>query len=83
MPDKTCGRGKYQTESPDEDGSPVFKLTKAGLRVNRLQEAMKREDNGQCLEQKAVKILFRACSTCHLLLLGGSGSSQAAEKLAG
>jgi hypothetical protein len=45
MPDKTCG-GKYRAERRDENHSPLFKLTKRGLRVNRLQQAEKREDNG-------------------------------------
>jgi hypothetical protein len=38
MPDKTCG-GKYRAERRDENRSPLFKLTKRGLRVNRLQQA--------------------------------------------
>jgi hypothetical protein len=45
MPDKTCG-GKYRAERRDENRSPLFKLTKRGLRVNRLQQGEKREDNG-------------------------------------
>ena len=46
MPDKTCGGGKYRAERREENRSPLFKLTKRGLRVNRLQQAEKREDNG-------------------------------------
>ena len=47
MPDMTCGGGRYRAERRDENRSPLLKLTKRGLRVNRLQHAEKREDNGQ------------------------------------
>jgi hypothetical protein len=46
MPDMTCGGGRYRAERRDENRSPLLKLTKRGLRVNRLQQAEKREDNG-------------------------------------
>jgi hypothetical protein len=51
MPEITCGRGKYRAERWDLNRSPLFKLTKPVLPVNRLQQVEKREDNGQLIKR--------------------------------